>query len=333
MHSLTLLPSPPEHQSSFFVGDVIESPRGKRAQLFSPSAVTLDASEDGSPTVVRHPYKSGTVLSTSDNNFLNDHFIIVLRGRLQISYENNDDDLILNDGDIHGDVALFCPTPRHKLITCLTDCTLCILEKSDIPRGVRRGAEPLAWVIFRNTVLVSILSNIPSFSTVGIGLIKSLVHILVHRVFEPKEFILLEGSEGYQSLYIISRGDVVATVDGQPVSSFGDRGDFNVVGMLHATPRKYTLVASTTTHVFSVSRTSFTERLRQKHPNSYSTFVLRSAALFHSATLQILINAVPLFANASTALQGACSLHSSHHFSPFFLILIHLTLPFSSITI
>ena len=302
--------SSPNSPKCLVLSDEVESPRGIRAKLRSPSNEN-DGSEPlkKSSKSILQTHVAGTVLSNPDNGDLNEHIIIVVNGKVRIKHQQDVDDnlkndLILRDGDIYGDVAVFCPTPRHLEVICELDTTVCILDKTDIPSAVVEQVESRAWQYLRNEILFEILSNINVFVSVGRGLVKTLAQKLVYKVYHPRDYVLLEGSDGYQSMYLISKGSVNVTVDGLYSSSLRDGSHFNILGMLHATPRKFTLAATKSTHVFSITRQDFTNCLRNKHPNSYSAFIFRSAALFHTATLQILVNAVPLFANASTQMQG-----------------------------
>ena len=229
----------------------------------------------------------------------------VSRGELRVIMEVNGKEVVaqsLRDGDFCGEVAMVFDTPRTASIMAAVKTQVFVLTRTSFNRILKSQSGCLkdkmievARERFNNYILRDLVRKVPIFSKADNNFIIQLVAVMNSETFKPGEDIVFEGQGGDQ-MYFISRGRLNVILSGERVFLLSDGDFFGEIALILDTPRTASVVAETTTTLYSLHRNDFNQILT-RHPKIRRCIERVAKDRFNQVVLQELIKKVSMFSH------------------------------------
>ena len=213
-----------------------------------------------------------------------DTFFIVASGRLEVST----DSIVtgtLTKGQAFGEIALIHDTPRPFSVISTTFCNLWGLTRDDF-RSSNHSANDKKYQEIK-----SFISSIPLFDMLIPVQKEKLVELLIPQEFEDEEIIVTEGEPG-DLLYIIQKGTVRCTVNGEFRRDLTKGDFFGEQALLYGTKRTATVIAVKSVVTLSLHREHINKVLGNQlqqviYKNTLRISLEKSMAFRHLSKKQI----------------------------------------------
>lgn len=116
--------------------------------------------------------------------------------------------------------------------------------------------------------MITFLLETPFFEALEPTELMEIIHIVERAEFKAGEVVFEEGATG-DEWYIVYRGSVDVTKNGEKIAKIGQKGCFGEMSVLDKLPRSATIVANVDSVLLCVKSSIFNELINEEHLVAY----------------------------------------------------------------
>jgi cGMP-dependent protein kinase len=187
-------------------------------------------------------------------------FFIVKEGELELSIPNTDEKKIFKRGDTFGELALIQKNKRSGSVKCTQQAMLFCLEGNIF----REMVQKLNRIDLKERIYF--LNLIPIFKGLSSVELHNVARGMIKCEYEQNHQILSQGEKG-ESLFIIKDGVIACVREEKEIRKLYTKDYFGESSILFETKRSLSIIASTKSTVYQISKSVLQETLGDKFKN------------------------------------------------------------------